>query len=102
MIRIRAMMRWYRDSLEVGRENSEVTFSMPYDRDWHVYVDGNRADRKIKDNYLLGCMMGAGSHEVEMKYLPLALYIGIAISLVSVIVCIGVVLRRTEELRISF
>lgn len=70
--------------LDVKDNSSELIFSIPYDRDWHIYIDGIETEHKMKDNFLLCCMVGPGKHEVRLKYIPIALYAGLVLSIITV------------------
>ena len=72
--------------IDVAEDDSEVTFSMPYDRDWHIYTDGEKTVSHQLDNFLLGCRLGSGRHIVELVYRPTVFYIGIVISFLTMVI----------------
>lgn len=65
--------------------------SIPYDKGWNVYIDGEKADKesivKVGDA-LLGVNITSGNHTVEFKYKVPALTVGVALT-VFTIICIG-------------
>ena len=64
-------------------ENGILVFQMPFDAGWHSFVNG-RAAPTIKVNVgLLGVVLPAGQHTVELIYRPPYLYLGAVVTLVS-------------------
>jgi len=47
-----------------------VCFSMPYDDDWIVYVDGQKVESQMVNIALLGVTVPGGSHSIELQYQP--------------------------------
>ena len=89
-----------RFNLDVAEDGSEVTFSIPYDRDWHILVDNIETKHIMRENYLLGCMMDAGDHEVRLKYVPIVFYSGMLISILSAI-AYGIVMSVRRRYRMA-
>ena len=71
-------------TINVDKEKSVFT-SIPYDEGWHVYVDGTETGFYKIGNSLIGFDIATGFHEVEFKYSPKGLYLGITISLISLV-----------------
>lgn len=63
-------------------ENSVLYTSVPYDKGWHITVDGKSADEKIVKigDALIGVDLDAGEHIVEFTYSAPGLSEGIIIS----------------------
>ncbi len=57
--------------------------SIPYDQGWEVYIDGKKVNTYAIGNALLGFNISKGNHQVELKYYPKGLNLGIAISIIS-------------------
>lgn len=57
--------------------------SVPYDKGWNVYIDGEKQDYYAIGEALIGIDVPAGIHKVEMKYTPTGLLPGILISILS-------------------
>ena len=72
-------------------EDSLLYTSIPYDKGWNVYIDGEKVDSesivKIGDA-LLGVDIPAGNHTVEFRYKVPASGIGSAVTVFTVL-CIG-------------
>jgi hypothetical protein len=74
-----------------------VVFSEVYDEGWHAYVDGKRVPMYEADYVLRAVPVEAGEHRVELRYEPLSLRLGVAISAVFgliVLVSFGALLFR--------
>ncbi len=64
-------------------EDMVVYTSIPYDRGWEVYVDGEKVDTYSIGNALLGFDLSDGEHEVILKYRVPYFNVGLLISFVS-------------------
>ncbi len=66
--------------------------SINYDTGWSVYIDGNKVSPAdivpIGNNALLGVNITAGEHTVEFKYVPQGLWLGVSISVCTLILMI--------------
>ncbi len=71
--------------IEVQEGAEYLSLSMPYDEDWHAYVDGKEVATEKVNVSLLGVRIGEGEHEVELRYEPKALKIGGMLSLAGLI-----------------
>lgn len=74
-----------------------LCFSIPYDKGWTAYVDGQKANLVQANIGFMGVDLPAGDHDIELKYWPPGLTMGFAIS------CMGlagvIVLARWERKR---
>ena len=64
-------------------ENGILIFQMPFDAGWHSFVNGRAAPTIKVDVGLLGVVLPAGQHTVELIYRPPYLYLGAVVTLVS-------------------
>lgn len=68
--------------------------SIPYDKGWDVYIDGNKsAITPICDGALSGVFLEAGQHEITFKYTPRGLWAGIAISIICLLAFLGLIFK---------
>ena len=58
-------------------------FSVPYDKGWLATVDGKLVDIKLVDFGLMGIVLEAGEHTIELKFRPRFLGAGATVSLAS-------------------
>ncbi len=58
--------------------------SVPYERGWKAYVDGERADITLIADALIGIEVKEGEHEIELKYSPAHVYAAMLLSLLGV------------------
>lgn len=68
-------------------EDGIMYFSIPYEKGWSVYVDGEKAETLPLAHAMLGARIPAGEHEIELKYIPEGFVPGTAASGVSVVLC---------------
>lgn len=63
-----------------------LCLTIPYEKGWSAYVDGNKTDI-IKTNYMYsGIMLEEGGHEIELRYRTPGLRIGLIVSLLCGII----------------
>lgn len=62
-----------------------LSFSIPYDKDWNVYIDGRKVDSQKINISLLGAKISEGGHEVKIVYRNNSFIIGIVVSFISFI-----------------
>ncbi len=85
----------FEGTIALTNERSTVFTSIPYDKNWKVWVDGD----EVKTYEILDALVAfdaePGEHDVVIKYVPEELYAGLAISAVSAIalICIYVCTR---------
>lgn len=69
----------------INDDESTMVFTIPYDTDWHVVVDGKKINTKKVMDSLLAIDVEKGNHIIEMKYIPRGLLYGSIISIISII-----------------
>lgn len=85
---------------EVEMPAGETLFtSVPYDKGWTVLVDGKKSSYYAIGEAFIGIDMEPGHHTVEMMYVPVGLYSGIIISIVSWIFLTLGVMHNTHKKR---
>lgn len=90
---------YLRGTLTAG-ENEIVYTSIPYDDNWHVYVDGKRlfdGDLLSVSGSLLAFRIGAGTHEISLCYDSAGLRAGSFISCISITLAAFLVICRRRE-----
>jgi len=65
--------------------DSKILLTIPYDEGWNIYVDGKEININKSLDALMSINLEKGIHELELKYEPIGLKLGIIISSVSVI-----------------
>lgn len=76
-------------------EDGLLMISVPYDEGWTVLVDGEEAEKLPVGEALTGCYLTAGSHRIEMRYIPQGFVPGAIISIVSVMLFIAGLLIKS-------
>jgi uncharacterized membrane protein YfhO len=66
---------------------------------WHVSVDGHEARSETVDSLFRGVHVAAGVHRVVWTFRPLSLRIGLAISVLSLLLLSGAALAWPRVLR---
>jgi uncharacterized membrane protein YfhO len=68
-----------------ANEDGLMFTSIPYDKGWHVKVDGEKVDTVEIKEALIGIPLSAGTHTVTFSYTPQGYYLGVAITSICVI-----------------
>lgn len=83
-----------------AKENQIVFTTLPYDRMWQVYVDGERVDTYKCLDAMVAFDISEGEHTIEMRYVPMQWYVGITVTgLGCLIFSILVVIDFIKKLR---
>ncbi len=69
--------------------NTLFFLSDAYTSDWKVFIDGKKADLLIAQYAFRAVAVPAGNHQIVFKYQPKFFYVGLAISIFSII-CLGI------------
>ena len=75
--------------------------SIPYDKGWSVYVDGEKvSDENIVKigNALMGVYIDSGEHEVEFRFVPSGLVLGAALSVAGILILILMLICYKKKL----
>ena len=101
-------------TIDVKNDNAVFFTSIPYDRSWHVYVDGKEmtfwqeGDQSKEGlvfgvcDALLGFTISKGQHTVEFRYVPNGLSEGLCMSLIgcgilAVMIIVAVLKKRKKN-----
>ena len=69
--------------------------SIPYERGWKLYVDGEKTGIEPFENALIAVPLTKGEHSITLRYTPYGFGTGVVISLAGVIVmALAVILLR--------
>ena len=66
-----------------------IVMSIPYEDSWRVICDGNRIESAPVIEELMSFQVPEGKHIIEMKYVPKGTGIGIAVSIIGIILFAG-------------
>jgi len=85
---------------DITEETDLLVFSIPYEEDWKVFVDGERVTTEKVLDALLAVNIENGHHIVELKYFPKGLAIGLIVSIVGIIATFCVYFfQKTQDKR---
>lgn len=94
----------YSDTRLVGTltadENEIMYTSIPYDENWHIYVDGKRVysgDILAVSGGLLAFNIGAGTHTITMQYTSAGLQMGSWITIGCIILATFLIICKRRE-----
>lgn len=86
-------------SVEAKRDGI-MFLSIPYEKGWSVYIDGEKAETFKLLQAVLGVKVPAGRHDIELKYTPEGFPLGVTISLLSFVLFVFcIVCDRRRRIR---
>ena len=68
---------------DVSEANDYIVFTIPYEDDWSVRVDGEKVKPVKVMDALMAIKVSAGKHEIDLRYYPKGLMVGLPISVLS-------------------
>lgn len=72
--------------------------SIPYENGWKLYVDGEKREIEPFENALIAVSLTKGEHQIELRYTPYGFNIGVAVSLIALIVLVAIfILSRRRK-----
>ena len=79
--------------ITTANKKQTILTTIPYDEGWNVYVDGKKVETyETLDSLMAFDISGAGTHELELKYMPQKYIVGAIISIIGTLTFIGVVI----------
>jgi len=86
----------------IKADKDEFVFTtIPYDKYWNVYVDGERVETYATMDTLLSFDITEGEHEIKMVYVSLPFYGGLAITLAGIgLFVLLIILERKKGFKV--
>lgn len=75
-----------------------MVMSIPFNKGWHVKVDGREVKTLALDDCLLSFELLKGSHKIELTYFPEKFLAGLVITLASVLILIFLLISKKASL----
>lgn len=86
---------YIKGNIEV-KEDNILFLSIPYDKKWHVLVDGKKVDYYELYNTFIGLDLNKGKHIIELSYKNNSIKYSLIISTLSLITFIIYIVKRTR------
>lgn len=80
--------------ITIHEEEKMVTTTIPYDKGWKVYVNGNQIEPEFVNLSFLGFPLEEGEYEIEFRFIPRGLNLGILVSVISFVLYILTVRKK--------
>ncbi len=84
-------------SVDVSDNAGLLVFSIPYDENWSIKVDGRKKEPVSALGALLSVEIDEGEHSFELTYIPLGFKIGIPVTIISLII-LGVLVYKRKKM----
>lgn len=86
--------------MDVNATNNQILFtSIPFDKGWKIYVNGENVEPVLIADCLMGIRLQEGTNKITMKYSLPGLMPGISISCISLIVCLYLAKKEHRRFR---
>jgi len=110
------LKRWYEDAVssnisinklssshlnieaDIKEGEEEIVMTIPYDKGWHVYIDGIETEIEPVMSALLSYKITPGEHHIVMRYIPQGFIAGLFISIIGIVILLT--LYIIERIRI--
>lgn len=97
---------WYRDAVstscnvtkitsshlkadvDVSETNDYIVFSIPYEEDWKIKIDGEKVKPFKVMDALLAVKISGGKHEIDLRYIPAGIKVGMPVSVISILIAL--------------
>ncbi len=81
-------------------EDGVMFLSIPYEKGWSVYIDGEKAETFKLLQAMTGVKVGRGSHDISIEYTPEGFVLGVTATIVSLaFVILIMICERRRRLR---
>lgn len=80
-----------------NKEKKLLVFSIPYEEDWRITVDGKRTGAVKAYDTLLAIPLEAGTHRISLRYVPKGMEAGAVISAVCAVITAGLFICGRKE-----
>jgi len=89
------------DGSITAKKDGLMIMTIPYDKGWTVKVDGEVVETRAIDECLLSFDLEQGYHDIEMNFVPDKFFIGLGISLISLLLLLVITLLKRLPKRIQ-
>lgn len=76
------------------KNSKYLCFSIPYSKGWSCYVDGEKTEILKANIMYMAVKLEEGTHQIELRYVPQGMYLGMIISLVTLFAIIGIIVSK--------
>lgn len=81
-------------------ESGVLVTSIPYDKGWHLEVDGKRrAIHELTGGVFISVPLDEGQHEISLTFRPPGLIVGAVVTVVSILLLVALQLIRRKRLQ---
>ena len=87
----------FKGTISAPKDDQTILTTLPYDEGWRIYVDGKRVEVfEALDALVAFKIDSAGEHNVKFIYLPSAFTGGLAITIISILLFILLIIIRNK------
>lgn len=86
-------------NVKATNKENQLVFSIPYDDNWEVMVDGKEVKTEKVMDALMSVKLSEGTHVVELRYVPFGLKVGIPISIGFLLITVFVYIRSRKKVK---
>ncbi len=90
----------FKANINVSEDKKTLLLTLPYEKGWHFYVDGQKVEYYNALDGLIGIDLSLGEHHIEAKFYSPGFFLGLVISIITFIVSIICLVK--EKIIINF
>ena len=80
-----------------AKEDSTLFLSIPYDKGFRIYIDGKKTNYEKVAGDFIGIKIKSGTHKILIKYYSPGFFIGLIISILSILMLIFYNLKQKQK-----
>lgn len=80
------------------KESKTIYTSIPFDKGWKVYDNGNKLETFAIGNSFLAFDLNSGEHNLNIKYIPYGIYVGTLISTFSILMVSIIYITKNKKI----
>ncbi len=87
-----------------AKENGVLVTSIPYDKGWRLKVDGrNKEIQELLGGAFISVPLDAGQHQISLKFRPPGLFVGIAVTIIAILILMATqnIRKRRSEIALA-
>ena len=74
--------------VDVSETKDYIVFSIPYEEDWKIKIDGEKVKPFKVMDALLAVKISGGKHEIDLRYIPAGIKVGLPVSVISILIAL--------------
>ena len=83
------------------KDDSLILTTIPYEKGWTLYVDGQKKDITVYEDALIGIDAGTGYHDIRLEFVAPGTKMGAVCSIIGVIGLVAIVILDKKQIKVT-